>query len=101
MVRMVQHLFAEVALAAVGARGGVVAGNVAVLAAGDIFHRAGRNIVGAAEGVVVFAERILHDAVSLLEATGEQRGCEQERNEKNGRRAPHGPAPWLVGFWSS
>src|SRR6266581_7184232 len=57
-LRMVQHVFAEVALAAVGARGGVVALNVAVLAAGDIFGGACRNIVGAAEGIVVLGKRI-------------------------------------------
>ena len=41
MLWMVQHVFAEIALAAIGAGVGVVALNVAVLAAGDIFRRAG------------------------------------------------------------
>ena len=51
--RIVQHVFAEVALAAIGARGGVAALDVAILAAGDVFRRAGLDIVGAAERVVV------------------------------------------------
>jgi len=92
---MVQHVFAEVALAAIGAPGGVVAGNVAVLAAGDIFRRAGCNIVGAAERIIVFAQRILYDAVTPLEATGEQRGDQQQWNEKSRRCPPHGPVPSL------
>src|SRR3954463_125731 len=46
--RIVQHVFAEIALAAVGARVGVGALDVTVLAAGDIFRRAHRNIAGAA-----------------------------------------------------
>src|ERR1019366_7219781 len=37
--RIVQHVFAELALLPVGARCGVTALNVAVLAAGDIFGR--------------------------------------------------------------
>jgi hypothetical protein len=52
MVRMVHHVFAEIALAAVGARVGVAALNVAILAADDIFRRAGREIFDAAERVV-------------------------------------------------
>jgi len=52
---MVQHVFAEIALAAVGARGGVVAQDVAIPAAGDIFARADRDIIGAADRVVVAA----------------------------------------------
>src|SRR4249919_3805871 len=48
---VIQHVFAEIALAAVGAGIGVDALDVAVLAAGDIFRRAGRDIVGAAERV--------------------------------------------------
>src|SRR6202035_6047803 len=46
MVRMVQHIFAEVALAAVGAGVGVVALNVAIFAAGGVFPR-GDRIAGA------------------------------------------------------
>jgi len=47
---MVHHVVAEIALAAVGA--GVVALDVAIPAAGDIFVRAGRDVIGAAERVV-------------------------------------------------
>ena len=52
---MVQHVFAEIALTSVGARGGVVAQDVAVFAAGDVFARADRDIVGAADRVVIAA----------------------------------------------
>src|ERR1700724_841126 len=62
--RVVQHVFAEIALRAVGARVGVVALNVAILAAGDIFRRAHRDIVGAAKRVVVIAARIDHGRLS-------------------------------------
>src|SRR6266571_278954 len=48
---IVQHVFAEIALAAVGASFDLGACDVAVLAAGDIFRRARRYIVGAAVGV--------------------------------------------------
>src|SRR5438552_5182357 len=51
--RIVQHVLAEVALAAVGARFGIAALDVAVLAAGDIFRRADRDVVGAAGRIVV------------------------------------------------
>ena len=54
--RVVQHVFAEVALTAVGARGGVAPYHVAVLAAGDIFRRTDRDIVGAADRVVILAQ---------------------------------------------
>jgi hypothetical protein len=53
--RIVQHVFAEVALAPVGAVFGDGALGVAVLAAGDVFRRAGLDIVGAAERVIVIA----------------------------------------------
>jgi hypothetical protein len=52
MVRMAQHVFAEIALAAVGAGVSVGALDVAILAAGDVFVRAGRDILGAAVRVV-------------------------------------------------
>ena len=81
--RIVQHVFAEIALAAVGARVGVGALDVAVLAAGDIFGRAGRDIVGAAERVVV-AAGIDHGRLSALEAAGEQRR-DDEQSEMSGR----------------
>ena len=49
---MVHHVVAETALAAVRARVGVVALDVAIPAAGDIFVRARRDVIGAAERVV-------------------------------------------------
>src|SRR5260370_13450423 len=67
-VRMIQHVFAEIALAAVGAGVGVVALDVAVLAAGDVFRRADPDTVGAAEGVVVIAARNGHGPLPPLEA---------------------------------
>ena len=70
MIRMVQHVFAEVALFAVGAALGVVALNVAVLAAGDIFRRTGLDVVGAAERVIVVAIGIAHGRLPALEAAG-------------------------------
>jgi hypothetical protein len=76
MVRMVHHVFAEIALRPVGLRIGVVALNVAVLAAGDIFRRAHR-IAGAAERVVVIAAGIDHGRLSPLEAAPEQRRDQQ------------------------
>jgi hypothetical protein len=91
MVRMVQHVVAEIALAAVGAGVGVVALDVAVLAAGDVFRRTDRDIVGAAEGVVVIAARNGHGRLPPLEAAREQRGDEQERDVE-----PHGVRHGLV-----
>src|ERR1700730_12438036 len=55
VVRVVQHVVAEIALTAVGARVGVVAHDIAVLAAGYILRRAGRDVVGAAKCIVVAA----------------------------------------------
>src|SRR6266481_8607782 len=84
-VRMIQHVFAEIALAAVGAGVGVVALDVAFLSACDIFRRADRDIFGAAEGIVVIAARNGHGRLPPLEAAREQRGDEQERDVE-----PHG-----------
>src|ERR1700722_11992212 len=42
---IVQHVFAEIALLLVGARGGIGALRVAILPQSDIFRRAGRDIV--------------------------------------------------------
>jgi hypothetical protein len=53
VVGMVHHVFAEIALTAVGACIGVTALNVAILAAGDVLRRACRDIAGAAERIVV------------------------------------------------
>lgn len=66
MIRMVQHVLAEIALTAIGARIGIVALNIAVLAAGDIFRRTGLDVVGAAERIVVIAIRIDHGRLSPL-----------------------------------
>jgi hypothetical protein len=76
MVRMVQHVFAEIALRAVGLRIVVVALDVAILAAGDIFRGAHRDIVGAAERVVV-AAGVGHGRLSPLKAAPEQRRDQQ------------------------
>src|ERR1700676_2153373 len=92
MVRMVHHVFAEVALPAVGAAVGVDALNVAILAAGDIFRRAHRNIVGAAERVVV-ATGIDHGRLSPLETTCEQGGEEQERKVRSREVRSHAQIP--------
>src|SRR6476619_7792576 len=83
---MVQHVFAEIALAAVGARGGVGALDVAIPAAGDIFAGAGRDIVGAADRVVIAC--VDDGRPSALEAACQQRGGEYECDEQ------------LCGVWS-
>src|SRR6478735_5315255 len=85
---VVQHVFAEIALAAVGAGVGVDALDVAVLAAGDIFRRAGRDIVGAAERVVI-AAGIDHGGLAALEAAGEQRREERQGDEASCRVMSH------------
>ena len=76
---MIHHVLAEVALTAVGARVGVGVLDVAVLAAGDVFRRAGRDIIGAAERIVV-AAGVDHGRLSPLEAAAKQRGDEQEND---------------------
>jgi hypothetical protein len=73
---MVQHVFAEIALAAIGARGGVAALDIPILAAGDILGRADR-IAGTTERIIVVAERIDHGRLSSLEAAREQGRDEQ------------------------
>ena len=67
---MVQHVFAEVALTAIGARVGIVALNVAILAASDILRRARRGVVGTAECIVV-ATGVDHGRLSALKAACE------------------------------
>src|SRR5437868_14901890 len=100
MFGMVYHVFAEVALAAVGACGGIVAGNVAVLATSDIFGGAGSDIVGAAECIVILAKRIGHRRRPPLEAAGKQR-CEEEKCGSEFRRPkPHSRFPSEVCFSS-
>jgi hypothetical protein len=73
---MVHHVFAEIALTTIGARVGVAALNVPVLAAGDILRRTGRDIIGAAERVVV-AAGIDHGRLSPLKASRKQGRDEQ------------------------
>ena len=80
MNRIVQHVVGEIALALVGAPGGVAALKVAVLAAGDIFGTAGRDIVGAAECVVVPAERGGRD-LAALRARGQDKRDKGNREE--------------------
>ena len=55
--RIVHHVFAEVALLLVGVGDGVAAQGVAVPAAGHVFGRACGDVVGAAESVVILAQR--------------------------------------------
>ena len=87
---MVQHVFAEIALTAVGARGGVVAVHVAVFAAGDIFAGAGGDIVGAADRVVI-AACVDDGRLSPLEAARKQRCGEQECDEQLCGVTSHAP----------
>ena len=81
---MGQHVFAEVALAAVGAGVGVVALRIAILPAGDVLRRPDCDIVGPAEGIVV-AAGIGHGRLSALEAA-----CEERREEEEGDVGPCG-----------
>jgi hypothetical protein len=76
---MGQHVFAEIALTAIGTGVGIATLNVAILAAGDIFRRADR-IVGAADRIIVIATCIDHRWLSALKAAREQRYDEQQCN---------------------
>jgi len=67
VLRVIQHVFAEVALLAVGARAGSVALSVAIPAAGDILRRADCDIVGTAERVIIRAG-VNHGGLPTLEA---------------------------------
>jgi hypothetical protein len=69
--RIVQHVFGEIALLLVGVSGGVAALNVAVFATGDIFRRAGLNIVGATERIVV-ADITGHRDIAAVRAARER-----------------------------
>jgi hypothetical protein len=82
---MVHHIVGEIALTAIGARVGVVALNVAILAAGNIFGRAGRDVVGAAVRIVI-AACIGHGRLSSLKTTGEERREEQKYREAGFQR---------------
>jgi len=81
MVGMIQHILAEIALAAIGARVGVVALHVAILAAGDILRRALFDIVGPAECVVVIAIGVRHGRLSPFEAAAQHRRKQRQRDE--------------------
>jgi hypothetical protein len=78
-VGVVQHVFAEIALTAVGARVGVAALNIAVLAAGNILRRAHRDVVGTAECIVV-ATGVDHGRLSPLKAACKQR-CDEQQSD--------------------
>jgi hypothetical protein len=90
---MVQHVFAEIALTAVGARVGVAALDVAIFPARNIFRRAYHNIVGAAERIVVIAGCIDHGRLSALKAAREQRCDEQKGDAEFRRPEPHSNFP--------
>jgi hypothetical protein len=83
VIRMVQHVFAEIALAAVGARVGIAALGVAVLAAGDVFRRARLDVIGTAKCIVVVATCCEHRRLSALEAPPEQRCGEQQSDAES------------------
>jgi len=68
---MVQHVFAEIALATVGLCLRCIALNVAILAAGGIFGRAGLHIVGTAIGVVVI-DALRRDQGRIMRRAGGQ-----------------------------
>jgi hypothetical protein len=95
---MVQHVFAEIALTAVGACIGVAALDVAIFPAGNIFRRAYHNIVGTAERIVVIAPCIDHGRLSPLEATREQRCNEQKRDAEFRRPELHSNFPSMFRF---
>src|SRR5947199_1174008 len=80
LVRRVDHRFAQVLLRAVGLGGGVAALDVAVLAAGDVFGRADRDIVGAADCIVVLAEAGDRDLIA-----GSAGGERKRQRYGNGR----------------
>src|ERR1700760_3818316 len=91
MIRVVQHVFGEVALLAIGTFVVVVALHVAVVAAGDIWLRARRDgAVCLAERVVVDIEcAVLSGRLSPFQAAGEQRRRQQQREEQTGETASH------------
>src|SRR3954470_2944883 len=79
---MVQHVFAEVTLTAVGAGGRGTALDIAVLATGHVFGRAGRIAAALADRVVVIAahrHRRLVARGAGGEDDGEQHGYKQAR----------------------
>ena len=71
---MVQHVFTEIALGAVGARDGVAAERVAILAARHILRRAGLDPVGAADRVVILAEARQRSLAAARRGMGTETG---------------------------
>src|SRR5690242_7572849 len=74
-VRIVHHVFAEIALPPVGAGFGVLALDVAVLAAGDIFGRADRHLAAGLAILIVVAHALRDRRSPAFEATCQQRQC--------------------------
>jgi hypothetical protein len=81
MIRVIEHVFAEVALAAVGFGLGCVALDVAVLAAGGVFGRTRLHIVGAAIGVVVINARRRDRRRVVRGAGGKEKADDRERDQ--------------------
>ena len=75
---MVQHVFAEIALTAIGSPSRVIAQDVTIFPAGDILRRADRDIIGTAECVVVFAEAGNRNLAALR--TGGENNHQSERD---------------------
>src|SRR5689334_6597712 len=89
-LRMVQHVFAEIALAAIGAGFGLAALDVAILAAGRIFVRTLRHrAVGPAIDVVIHGQRPRDRGLPALQAGTEQRADQQQRDDCSYRVASH------------
>jgi hypothetical protein len=78
VVGVIQHVFAEVALLSVRACAGVGVLSVAIPAAGDILRRADRDIIGAAERIVIDAG-VNHRWLTPLKAAREQWRNEHEQ----------------------
>src|SRR6185369_10679047 len=92
--RIVEHVFAEIALRAIGARLGPGARGVALLAADDVGGRAGLGVVGAADGVVIRRRRLRgvdRHRLAALEATGEQGHDDKQSKE----RSHSGAVRWI------
>jgi hypothetical protein len=94
MLRMIQHVFAEIALPAVGARDGGVALGVAFPAAVDIIGRSLRDLAaGAAERVVILGQRARHRRLAALKAAGERCREEQKHYVRGRKTAAHSDDP--------
>lgn len=78
--RIVEHVLAEIALLPVGAIDGIAALGIAILAAGDIFGRAGCDLAaGPAKGVVILGQRRIIGR--HLSATGARGKDERHQHE--------------------